>query len=84
MMIAYYISCMDQAGEDCTQVLQAYEDLVQHNADTQGVWLGEDIEIDHFWYFNDFGTYSVDDQNGVTPENRQWIRDRMSSVAFAQ
>ncbi len=84
MMIAYYISCMDQAGEDCTQVLQAYEDIVQHIADTQGVWLGEDIEIDHFWYFNDFGTYSVDDQNGVTPENRQWIRDRMSSVAFAQ
>lgn len=84
MMMLYYIVCMEEAGEDCTQVSEAYEDIVQHIADTQGIVIGEDIEIDHFWYFNDFGAYSVDAKNGVTPENRQWIRDRMSSVVFAQ
>ena len=84
MMIVYYITCMDKAGEDCTQVSDAYKEIVQHIAETQGILIGDDIEIDRFWYFNDFGTYSVDEKNGVTPENRQWIRDRMSSVEFAK
>lgn len=84
MMMLCYIVYMENAGEDCTQVSEAYEDIVRHIYETQGILVGEDIEIDHFWYFNDFGTYSVDDRNGVTPENRQWIRDRMSSVEFAQ
>lgn len=84
MMINYYISYMNEAGEDCSQVSGAYDEIVQHIADTQGIRIGEDIALDHFWYFNDFGTYSVDATNGVTPENRQWIRNRMSSVAFIQ
>ena len=44
------------------------------------------MDLDHFWYFNDFGEYSGDMEdgstNGVTPENRQWIRDRMANVTF--
>lgn len=84
MMIDYYISYMDKAGEDCTQVSEAYSEIKQRLADTQGLIIGESIALDHFWYFNDFGTYSVDDTNGVTPENRQWIRERMRSVTFIQ
>ncbi len=84
MMINYYITYMNEAGEDCSQVSEAYNEIVQHIADTQGIWIGTDIPLDHFWYFNDFGEYSVDDVNGVTPENRQWIRDRMGSVVFVQ
>ena len=82
MMIYYYITYMEEAGEDCTEVANAYDDIVEYIAQTQGIRIGEDIPLDHFWYFNDFGTYSVDDVNGVTQENRQWIRNRMSSVVF--
>lgn len=84
MMINYYISYMQNAGENCSSVSDAYDDIVQHIAQTQGIRIGEDIALERFWYFNDFGTYSVDSKNGVTPENRQWIRNRMSSVQFAQ
>lgn len=84
MMINLYISYMNKAGEDCTNVSDAYDEIVQHIAQTQGIRIGEDIPLERFWYFNDFGTYSIDSSNGVTPENRQWIRDRMSSVQFAQ
>lgn len=86
MMIDYYINYMNEAGEDCTEVSQAYDDIVNQLSQTQGFVLGQDISLDHFWYFNDFGEYSGDiadgDANGVTPENRQWIRDRMANVEF--
>ena len=86
MMIDYYVNYMNEAGEDCTEVSQAYDDIVNQLSQTQGFVLGQDISLDHFWYFNDFGEYSGDiadgDANGVTPENRQWIRDRMANVEF--
>lgn len=82
MMISYYIDYMHESGEDCAEVEDAYEDIVEQIAQTQGLTIGEDVPLDHFWYFNDFVTHSVDSTNGVTQENREWIRDRMSSVAF--
>ncbi len=86
MMINYYISYMNDAGEDCSEVSQAYDDIVNQLSQTQGIVIGQDIPLDHFWYFNDFGEYSGDMEdgstNGVTPENRQWIRDRMANVTF--
>ena len=86
MMIDYYVNYMNEAGEDCTEVSQAYDDIVNQLSQTQGFVLGQDIPLDHFWYFNDFGEYAGDVEdgttNGVTPENRQWIRDRMANVTF--
>ena len=86
MMIDYYVNYMNEAGEDCTEVSQAYDDIVNQLSQTQGFVLGQDIPLDHFWYFNDFGEYAGDVEdgttNGVTPENRQWIRDRMANVEF--
>ena len=84
MMIQAYISFMNEAGEDCTEVSNAYNDIVRHLYQTQGIRIGEDIDLEHFWYFNDFITHSVDDMNGVTQENRQWIRGRMSYVTFVK
>ena len=84
MMVKYYIDYMKEAKEDCSEVEAAYNDVVKQLSDTQGINIGKDIALDHFWYFNDFGTYSVDDTNGVTTENRQWIRDRMSQVTFVK
>lgn len=82
MMIQYYIVYMNEAGEDCREVSIAFDEVVQHLAQTQGIHIGTDIPLEKFWYFNDFGTYSVDSINGVTPENRQWIRDRMRFANF--
>lgn len=84
MMLYYYIYYMKEAGEDCAEVEMAYNKIVDHIYDTQGIRIGEDFDLQHFWYFNDFGEYSVDDTNGVTPENRQWIRDYMETVAFVK
>lgn len=38
------------------------------------------IALNDFWYFNDFGDYSISDTNGVTPEGRQYIREIFSSA----
>lgn len=84
MMLYYYLIFMDEAGEDCREAGDAFLEIMERLEETQGLVINEDVMIDHFWYFNDFGDYSVDDKNGVTPENRQWIRDRMSLVTFIQ
>jgi hypothetical protein len=84
MMIQAYITFMSEAGEDCTEVSNAYNEIVEHLHQTQGIRIGKDIDLAHFWYFNDFITHSVDDMNGVTQENRQWIRGRMGYVTFVK
>ena len=84
MMIQYYITYMNHSGEDCSEVEKAYQDIVDYLAQTQGIRLGEDIALDRFWYFNDFENYPVDSKNGVTSQNRQWIRERMKSVSFTK
>jgi len=82
MLVDYYIQYMHSEGQDCSMVETAYSEILDKLADTQGLHIGEDVDMAHFWYFNDFGQYSVDDKNGVTIENRQWIRQRLSSVTF--
>lgn len=82
MMIQYYITYMNTVGEDCTEVSNAYNEIVDHIAQSQGIRIGTDIELTHFWYFNDFVNHPVDDVNGITQENRQWIRGRMGYVTF--
>lgn len=82
MLMNYYIQYMKNAGEDCSSVENAYKEILDHIEATQGLKIGKDVELAHFWYFNDFGEYSVDDVNGVTKENREWIRERMATVEF--
>lgn len=84
MMIDIYITFMNESGEDCTEVSNAYNEIVEHLYQTQGIRIGKDIDLNHFWYFNDFITHPVDDRNGVTQENRQWIRGRMGYVTFVK
>lgn len=84
MMIEAYISFMNEAGEDCTEVSNAYNEIVERLYQTQGIRIGKDIDLAHFWYFNDFIIHPVDDRNGVTQENRQWIRGRMGYVTFVK
>jgi len=82
MLVDYYIQYMHTDGQNCDAVETAYNEILDKLADTQGIRIGEDVDIAHFWYFNDFGAYSVDSKNGVTTENRQWIRQRLGSVTF--
>ncbi|MDD3369387.1 MAG: zinc ribbon domain-containing protein [Lachnospiraceae bacterium] len=80
MLLFMCADFMDQAGEDSSAYHNAYDTIVTHLQETQGLSLGTDVDLAHFWYFNDFGETSVDATNGVTPENRQWIRDTISSM----
>lgn len=86
MMIDYYIQYMSASGEDCEDVITAYDEMVRHIDETQGIALGSEIDLAHFWYFNDITAPAAGVQdgsiNGVTPENREWIRSRMKSVVF--
>lgn len=86
MMINYYIQYMDTAGEDCSSVVTAYNEIVAHIKDTQGIEIGTDIDLAHFWYFNDVSEPADGVQdgttNGVTQENREWIRSRMQYAGF--
>lgn len=40
-----------------------------------GLDLEEDVPLEHFWYFNEFDGSIADDQNGMSAEAHQWIRD---------
>lgn len=88
MMVDYYIRYMAAAGEDCSSVAAAYDDIVRHIKDTQGIEIGKDIDLAHFWYFNNVSDPSVGvldgSVNGVTQENREWIRRRMEYVEFVR
>ena len=77
IMILDAANYFKQAGENYTaDVLFAlYDDLNSRIEYYQGLRLPKDIPWEKFWYFNDFGAYSVDDVNGVSQECRQAIRD---------
>ena len=83
MMIDYYITYMKKSNEDCADVSAAYKEVID-KINSQGIKVGADIPLNKFWYYNDFGAYSSDEKNGVTPENRAWIRDRMKDVQFVK
>lgn len=86
MMINYYIEYMKISGEDCSSVANAYSEVVQHIKDTQGIEIGKDIELARFWYFNDISEPAAGVQdgtaNGVTKEDREWIRNCMKHAEF--
>jgi len=71
-----------QAGDNYTaQVLYAlYDDLLSRIEAYQGIRIPNDVPIERFWYFNDFGTYSVDPTNGATTECREEIRTYASDI----
>ncbi len=79
MLILDCANYVQASGGDPSIYMDAFNEIFEHLKDTQGFELGTTINIDHFWYFNDFGDFSVDNKNGVTQENRQWIRDRFNS-----
>lgn len=83
MMIDYYITYMKKSNENCADVAAAYKEVMD-KINSQGIKVGTEIPLNKFWYYNDFGAYSVDAKNGVTPENRAWIRDRMKNVQFVK
>lgn len=86
MMVNYYIQYMSAAGDGCDSVVTAYNEIVEHIKDTQGIELGRDIDLAHFWYYNDVSNPADGVQNGtvngVTQENREWIRSRMRYAEF--
>lgn len=86
MMTDYYIQYMNNSGEDCSSVEEAYNEILEFIRDEQGIELGVDIDLAHFWYYNDISEPSqgVQDsyENGVLPEVREFIRERMSYAEF--
>jgi hypothetical protein len=86
MLIYEYINFMDEAGEDYSAVSDAYYEALYQIYDTQGIDLTSDIDIYKFWSFNSFDDYSSSvgdgDVNGLTNENRTYIRELFQGVSF--
>lgn len=75
--MAYYMQEADDA-EGAENVYSWISDITERIYETQGIAVGEDIEIDYFWSFNEFeDDYSVSDVNGLTQSNHEWIREYM-------
>ena len=69
----------DEIGDSrADEFYELYTDIIGRIRDTQDY----KVDPEHFWYFNDFENYSVSPTNGVTVENRRWIRDYMQSRGY--
>ena len=69
----------DEIGDSrADEFYELYTDIIGRIRDTQDY----KVDPEHFWYFNDFENYSVSPTNGVTVENRRWIRDYMQSKGY--
>ena len=54
-------------------------DIIQRE---EGITIGGDVDLDHFWYFNDLdgdSSYRVGDY-GTTSYVRSWIRNNISGI----
>ena len=71
-----------QAGENYTAnvLYSLYDELTSIIEYYQGLRIPSEIPWERYWYFNDFGEYSVDDRNGASAECRQEIRIRAQEV----
>jgi hypothetical protein len=86
MLIYEYMYYMDDAGEDYSEVEDAYYEVLYQIYDTQGIDLTYDIDIYQFWSFNNFDEYSDTvedgDYNGLSSENREYARELFSQISF--
>lgn len=81
LLLMYELAnCLSHAGanEEAEQMYGYADEIITHIYETQGIHVGTDFPLDHFWSFNEFEEeYSVDSQNGLTKSNHEWIRDYM-------
>jgi hypothetical protein len=86
MLIYEYMVYMQEAGEDYSEVSDAYYDALYQIYDTQGIDLTSDIDIYKFWSFNSFDDYSSSvedgDVNGLSNDNRTYIRELFQGISF--
>ena len=86
LLISQYVAFRKEAGLDCEEAELALNDVKTYLNDDYGIDI-DAIGWEHFWYFNELGSDSSEtvadgDWNGVTPESRQWIRERLSAVSY--
>ena len=86
LLVSQYIGFCKEAELDYTEAESALNDVKNYLNDNYGIDIDE-IGWEHFWYFNEIGsdssqTVADGNWNGVTPESRQWIRNRLSAVSY--
>ena len=71
-----------QAGMNVENYRYAYEMILDIIQREEGITIGGDVDLDHFWYFNDLdgdSSYRVGDY-GTTSYVRSWIRNNISGI----
>lgn len=71
-----------QAGMNVENYRYAYEMILDIIQREEGITIGGDVNLDHFWYFNDLdgdSSYRVGDY-GTTSYVRSWIRNNISGI----
>jgi len=74
----------ERSGADTSAVASAFTAMQNQLLSTQNISLttagtnnGSYVDINHFWYFNDFNSGLTDEFNGVTTDNMHWIRENI-------
>ena len=71
-----------QAGMNVENYRYAYEMILDIIQREEGITIGGDVDLDHFWYFNDLdgdSSYRVGDYV-TTSYVRSWIRNNISGI----
>lgn len=81
LLLMYELAgCLEAAGrqEEAENMYESVNAITEQIYETQGLYVGHDIPLDHFWIFNEFESeYPVDSQNGLSKSNHEWIRNYM-------
>lgn len=83
MLLQDIITYGNAIGMNVEKYHDASNAIVEEIRREQNLTIGADVDLNHFWYFNDLDgedKYKVDAQNGTTAVVREWIRSNVPVI----
>ncbi len=82
LLLQDMINYGQQAGMNVSNYQYAYQMIIGVIQSEEGITIGSDVDLDHFWYFNDLdgdAAYKVG-AYGTTSFVRDWIRNNIPEI----
>lgn len=82
LLLQDMINYGQQAGMNVSNYQYAYQMIMSVIQSEEGITIGSDVDLDHFWYFNDLdgdAAYKVG-AYGTTSFVRDWIRNNIPEI----
>lgn len=83
MLLQDIITYGSYAGMNVEKYRDAYNAIVEEIRSAQRLTIGTDVDLNHFWYFNDLDgedKYKVDAKNGTNAAVREWVRTNVPVI----